>query len=189
MIPRTEYVLAEDGVHVAYQVFGDGGLDLVFINRMAATIGYMWEIPDFARFLRRLGTLARVVALDARGVGLSDRHLPARATLALEQRMTDIRAVMGAARSQRASLFGVEDGGSLCALFAATYPERTDRLIMYGATARGLAAPDYPWAWSEERWENYIAEAEENYGRWDWNVAQARWVAPRKEMTRTPSVA
>ena len=105
MIPRTEYVLAEDGVHVAYQVFGDGGLDLVFVNRMAATIGCMWEIPDFARFLRRLGTMARVIALDSRGIGLSDRRLPARATLALEQRMTDIRAVMDAARSQRASLY------------------------------------------------------------------------------------
>jgi len=180
MIPRTEYALAEDGVHVAYQVFGDGALDLVFVNRMAATIGYMWEIPDFARFLRRLGTMARVIALDSRGVGLSDRRLPSGTTLALEQRMTDIRAVMGAARSQRASLFGTEDSGCLCALFAATYPERTDRLILHGSSARGLVAPDYPWAWSEEQWENYIAEAGENYGRWDWNVAQALWMAPSK---------
>ena len=180
MIPRTEYVLAEDGVHVAYQVFGDGGLDLVLVNRMAATIGYMWEIPDFARFLRRLGTMARVIALDSRGVGLSDRRLPLRTTLALEQRMMDIQAVMGAARSQRAALFGTEDGGSLCALFAATYPERTDRLILYGSSARGLVAPDFPWGWSEERWESYIAECEENYGRWDWSVGQMLWVAPSK---------
>jgi class 3 adenylate cyclase len=180
MIPRTEYVLAEDGAHVAYQVFGDGGLDLVFVNRMAATIGYMWEIPDFARFLRRLGTMARVITLDSRGVGLSDRRLPARATLALEQRMMDIRAVMNAARSQRASLFGVEDGGSLCALFAATYPERTDRLILYGAFARGLVAPEYPWGWGEEEWTEYIAESWENYGRWDWCVGQILLVAPSK---------
>src|SRR5215467_16249030 len=124
MIPRTEYVLAEDGVHVAYQVFGDGP-DLVLLNRMAATIGYMWEIPEFARFLRRLGTMARVITLDSRGVGLSDRRLTSETTLALEQRMMDIRAVMDAARTPRASLFGTEDSGSLCALFAATYPERT----------------------------------------------------------------
>jgi len=180
MIPRTEYVLAEDGVHVAYQVFGDGP-DLVLVNRMAATIGYMWEIPDFARFLRRLGTMARVIALDSRGVGLSDRRLPLRATLALEQRMMDIQTVMGATRSQRASLFGTEDSGSLCALFAATYPERTDRLILYGSSARALVAPDFPWGWSEEQWESYIADCEENYGRWDWFVGQALWVAPLEE--------
>ena len=180
MIPRTEYALAEDGVHVAYQVFGDGALDLVFVNRMAATIGYMWEIPDFGRFLRRLGTMARVITLDSRGVGLSDRSLTSETTLALEQRMMDIRAVMDAARTPRASLFGTEDSGSLCALFAATYPERTDRLILYGASARGLVAPDYPWGWSEEQWESYIAEAEQNFGRWDWNVEQMLWVAPSK---------
>jgi hypothetical protein len=77
MMPRTEYVLAEDRVRVAYQVFGEGGLDLVFANRMAATIGYMWEIPDFARFLRRLGTMARVIVLDPRGtgVGTTERRL------------------------------------------------------------------------------------------------------------------
>jgi class 3 adenylate cyclase len=200
LIPRTEYALAEDGVHVAYQVFGDGALDLVFANRMAATIGYMWEIPDFARFLRRLGTMARVIALDLRGTGLSDRSLPPRATLALEQRMMDIQAVMDAARSPRACLFGVEDGGSLCALFAATYPERTDRLILYGTPARGLLAADYPgsdpsaseaftsWVAAhpagspalEEDWNDYIAECEENYGRWDWNVGQILTVAPSK---------
>ena len=180
MIPRTEYALAEDGVHVAYQVFGDGALDLVFINRMAATIGNMWEIPDFARFLRRLGTMARVIALDSRGVGLSDRRLPPRVTLALEQRMMDIRAVMDAARSPRACLFGVEDGGSLSALFAATYPERTDRLILYGAFARGLVAADYPWGLPEEQWDDYIAKVGENLGRWDWVVGQVLLVAPSK---------
>jgi class 3 adenylate cyclase len=180
MIPRTEYALAEDGVHVAYQVFGGGGLDLVFVNRMAATIGYMWEVPDFARFLRRLGTMARVIAVDSRGVGLSDRRLPSGTTLALEQRMMDIRAVMDAARSPRASLFGTEDGGSLCALFAATYPERTDRLILYGAFARGLVAADYPWGLPEEQWDGYIAEVIENFGRWDWFVGQVLRVAPSK---------
>ncbi len=180
MIPRTEYALAEDGVHVAYQVFGEGGLDLVFANRLSATIGYMWEIPDFARFLRRLGTMARVVALDPRGTGLSDRRLPLRATLPLEQRMMDIRAVMDAARSPRACLFGVEDGGSLCALFAATYPERTDRLILYGTPARGQTAPDFPWTWSEEEWRNYLAECDENFGRWDWVVGQVLTAAPSK---------
>ena len=180
MIPRTEYTHAEDGVHVAYQVFGDGGVDLVFVNRMAATIGYMWEIPDFARFLRRLGTMARVITLDSRGVGLSDRRLPPRATLALEQRMMDIRAVMDAARSPRASLFGIEDGGSLCALFAATYPERTDRLTLYAAFARGLADPDYPGGLPEEQWDGYIAEVMENFGRWDWSVGQVLTVAPSK---------
>ena len=180
MIPRTEYALAEDGVHVAYQVFGDGALDLVFVNRMAATIGYMWEVPDFARFLRRLGTMARVIALDSRGVGLSDRRLPAGASLALEQRMMDIRAVMDAARSSRASLLGSEDGGSLCALFAATYPERTDRLILYGAFARGLVAADYPWGLSQEQWDGYIAEVRGNLGRWDWLVGQILSVAPSK---------
>jgi pimeloyl-ACP methyl ester carboxylesterase len=189
MIPRTEYVLAEDGVHIAYQVFGDGGLDLVFINRTAATIGYMWEVPDFARFLRRLGTMARVIALDSRGVGLSDRHLPARATLALEQRMTDIQAVMGAARSQRASLFGTEDSGSLCALFAATYPERTDRLIMYARPHGGSRPRTTPGPGLRNGGKTTSTRPRRTTGDGIGTSRRRAGWPPRKEMTRTPSVA
>ena len=143
--PVTHYAKSGD-VHIAYQVFGDGPIDLVAIPGFVSHIENYWEQPDFARWFLRLGSFARVVMFDKRGTGLSDRvgELPT-----LEQRMDDARAVMDAVGMERAALLGLSEGGPLGVLFAATYPERCRALVLYGAfarfsswipTAEGLAA-------------------------------------------------
>ncbi|MCH7578461.1 MAG: adenylate/guanylate cyclase domain-containing protein [Chloroflexi bacterium] len=134
MQPETKYAKSGD-VHIAYQVVGDGPLDLVFVPGWVSHLEHSWEEPSNARFLHRLASFSRLIMLDKRGTGLSDRvslaELPT-----LEQRMDDVRAVMDAVGSERAALMGISEGGSMCALFAATYPERTTALVLYAANAR-----------------------------------------------------
>jgi pimeloyl-ACP methyl ester carboxylesterase/class 3 adenylate cyclase/DNA-binding CsgD family transcriptional regulator len=145
----TRYARSGD-VSIAYQVIGDGPRDLVFVMGWVSHLDWMWEEPHFARFLRRLAGFSRLIMFDKRGTGLSDRAvgLPT-----LEQRMDDVRAVLDAVGSERAALFGISEGGPLSALFAATYPGRTDALIMFGSYPRRLRAPDYPWG--EDAAERY----------------------------------
>lgn len=130
--PVTHYAKSGD-VHIAYQVFGSGPIDLVLIPGFVSHIENYWEQPDFARWFLRLGTLARVVMFDKRGTGLSDRvgELPG-----LDQRMDDARAVMDAVGIERAALLGLSEGGPMGVLFAATYPKRCRALVLYGAFAR-----------------------------------------------------
>jgi pimeloyl-ACP methyl ester carboxylesterase len=153
--PETRYVKTPDGAHIAYQVFGDGPFDLVYVPGFASNVEYMWRVEPFARGLRRLGSFARVIVFDRRGTGLSDRidetNLPT-----LEARMDDIRAVMDAAAVERAALFGSEDGAVLCAVFAAAHPSRVFACVLHGTGARGLRAPDYPWEWSAQQWDEYL---------------------------------
>jgi class 3 adenylate cyclase len=175
-IPDTRGTLTGDGVHIAYQTFGDGPIDLVFVNRFVATIGFMWELPPFVRFLERLGRIARVTALDVRGAGLSDRRLP-HSTLAPEARVEDIRAVMDAVGWERATLFACEDAGAPCALFAATYPERTDRLVLYSPYARGTRSDDYPWSYTDEDWATFLDEIEAGWFDPEFLYDQARSLA------------
>jgi class 3 adenylate cyclase len=164
-------------VHIAYQAFGDGPVDLVFVNRFVATIGYMWELTPFVRFLERLGRIARVVTLDVRGAGMSDRRLPD-STLAPEARMEDIRAVLDAVGWQRATLFSCEDACAPCSLFAATYPERVDRLVLYMPWARGTRSGDYPWGFTAEEWTAYLAETEAGWLAPEWMYQEGRNLAP-----------
>jgi len=144
--PETRYATS-DGFSIAYQVFGEGKADLVLASPFVSHLDLMWESPAQSGFLERLGSFARVIAFDRRGVGLSD---PAGGAPTLEQRMEDLRAVMDAAGSERAALLGMSEGGTMCMLFAATYPERTSSLLLWGAMARSTAAPDYPWAPTRE---------------------------------------
>ena len=147
MRAETKYAKS-GGVHIAYQVVGDAGPDLVLVPGWVSHVEYAWEEPSYARFLTRLASFSRLIMLDRRGTGLSDRvaDLPS-----LEQRMDDVRAVMDAAGSERATLFGISEGGPMCLLFAATYPERTSGLILYGTLVRGIAAGDLP-GWRTETW-------------------------------------
>ena len=131
-VPVTRYAKSGN-VHIAYQVFGSGAVDLVFVPGFISHIENYWEHPDLARWLFRLGAFARVIMFDKRGTGLSD---PVAEVPSLEQRMDDVRAVMDEANSESATLLGVSEGGALAALFAATYPQRCDRLILFGAFAR-----------------------------------------------------
>jgi pimeloyl-ACP methyl ester carboxylesterase len=131
-MPVTRYAKSGE-VHIAYQVFGSGPIDLVLIPGFVSHIENYWEQPDFARWFLRLASFARVVMFDKRGTGLSDRvgELPA-----LDQRMDDARAVMDAVGIERAALLGLSEGGPLAVLFAATYPKRCRALVLYGAFAR-----------------------------------------------------
>ncbi len=144
--PTTRYVRSGD-VNLAYQVIGDGPPDLVLVPGWVSNVECFWEEPRVSRFLRRLASIGRLILFDKRGTGLSDR-VPVDALPTLEQRMTDVRAVMDAVGSKRATLVGYSEGGSMCALFAATYPDRAAGLIMIGSYARRNRAPDHPWGLS-----------------------------------------
>jgi len=161
-IPETRYA-ASGEINLAYQVFGSGPVDLVFVMGWVSHLEYFWREPRFAKFLRRLGSHARVILFDKRGTGLSDR-VPLSQLPTLEQRMDDVRAVMEAAGSERAVLCGVSEGGPLCSLFAATYPEKTLGLIMFGSYARRLRDTDYPWGPTHEDRDAYCQYIRQNWG-------------------------
>src|SRR5215472_12187955 len=140
-IPTTRYAKNSD-VHLAYQVLGDGPLDLVVVPGWVSHLELDWFVPELADFIRRLAQFSRVIRFDKRGTGLSDR-VSMDAIPTLEQRMDDVRAVMDAVGSERAALFGISEGGAMSVLFAATFPKRTVALILYGSHAKsGLPGED-----------------------------------------------
>jgi pimeloyl-ACP methyl ester carboxylesterase len=128
-LPETHYALSGD-VNLAYQVMGDGPVDIIMVPGFISHIEFRHELPGYTASLRRLSSFARVVTFDKRGQGLSDRVSDAPS---LEQRMDDVRAIMDAIGSRRATLFGHSEGCAMSALFAATYPERVSRLILFGS--------------------------------------------------------
>ena len=134
MTPQTRYARTADGVHIAYQVHGDAPIDLVIALGWMTNVEALWEVPSQARFLNRLASSSRLILFDKRGVGLSDR-VPESQLPSLEARMDDLRAVMDAAASERAVVFGISEGGPMAMLFAATYPERTRGLLLFGTVA------------------------------------------------------
>jgi pimeloyl-ACP methyl ester carboxylesterase len=162
MQPETRYAKSGD-VNIAYQVVGDGPLDLVYVPGWISNIELMWEEPSHARLLRRLASFSRLILFDKRGTGLSD-PVPIERLPTLEQRMDDVRAVMDAAESERAALFGSSEGGLMSVLFAATYPERTHALIALAIYAKRLWSPDYPWAPTPEARAAEIESIERNWG-------------------------
>jgi class 3 adenylate cyclase len=158
--PKTQYTKSGD-VHIAYQVSGRGPFDLVFVPGFVSHLEYWWEYPDNVRFFERLGSFSRLICFDKRGTGLSDRigDIPT-----LEQRMDDVRAVMDAAGSERAVLFGVSEGGPMSLLFAATYPERTSAHVVYGSYARRAWAADHPFGKTAEEMSKVIETMEREWG-------------------------
>ena len=146
MRPETRYARSGE-ISIAYQVFGEGDIDLVLAYPFISHLDLGWESPLLARFLRRLGTFARVIQFDRRGVGLSD---PAGNAPTLEERMDDLRVVLDDVGSERAALLGMSEGAASCMLFAAAHPDRASALILWGAMARSTEAGDYPWASSRE---------------------------------------
>jgi class 3 adenylate cyclase len=149
MPPETRYARSGD-VGIAYQVVGEGETDLVVAFPFVSHLDLLWESAPQAHFVRRLGSFARVILFDRRGVGLSD---PVSGAATLEERTDDVRAVMDAAGSERAALLGMSEGATMCMLFAATYPDRTAALVLWGAMARSTQADDYPWAPEKEALE------------------------------------
>ena len=161
--PETKYARSGD-VNIAYQVIGDAPLDLVFVMGWVSHLDYFWREPSFARFLLRLSSFARLILFDKRGTGLSDR-VPNDQLPTLEQRMDDVRAVMDAAGSERAALCGVSEGGPMCSLFAATYPERTVALVMIGTYAKRVRDAGYPWGPTAEQRQHFLQEIRANWGK------------------------
>lgn len=153
MIPKTRYAKSGD-LSIAYQVVGDGPIDLVYVPGWVSHVEEAWEIPTHARFLNRLASYSRLILFDKRGTGMSDR-VPVDALPTLEERMDDVRAVMDAVESARPALFGWSEGGNMSILFAATYPERITSLVTFGVFAKRLWDPEYPWA---PTWEQRLAE-------------------------------
>jgi class 3 adenylate cyclase len=162
MRAETRYARSGD-VNIAYQVTGEGQLDLVLVSGFVSHLELDWEDPGYRRLLERLGSFSRLIRFDKRGTGLSDRPagLPD-----LETRMDDVRAVMDAVGSKRAGLFGYSEGGPMSILFAATYPERTSALVLYGTYAKRCHPDDdYPWAPTWEARVEYAAEIERDWGK------------------------
>ena len=155
-------------MNIAYQAFGNGPLDLVFVPGFISHLELAWEEPYLARFLRRLATFTRVIFFDKRGTGLSD---PVSRPPGLVERMDDIRAVLDAVGSQRAALFGVSDGGCLCIAFAVAHPERSASLVTYGSFARRLRSADYPWGWSPEHLAEVLRGMERGWATGKWWAA------------------
>jgi class 3 adenylate cyclase len=157
--PVTHYVKSDD-VHIAYQVIGDGSLDLLFVPGFVSHVEATWQSPA-SSFFRRLASFSRLILFDKRGTGMSDRGSQ---IFTLEQRMHDVRAILDAVGSERAALFGVSEGGPMSLLYAATYPERTSALILYGSYAKRSWAPDYPLGWNDEQWQRFLENIERNWG-------------------------
>jgi len=160
MTPDTMYAKSGD-LSIAYQVVGGGNIDLVFVMGWVSNVEYFWQEPSMSRLLGRLSSFSRLILFDKRGTGLSDKtkNLPT-----LEERMDDLRAVMDAVGSEKAAILGVSEGGSMCALFAATYPERTSALIMYGAFAKRVWSVDYPWAPTPEQRKAFYDSINQGWG-------------------------
>lgn len=161
--PETHYVQNGD-VNLAYQVVGSGPIDIVFVMGWVSHLEYFWKHHLFASFLERLASFSRLILFDKRGTGLSDR-VPLSELPTLEQRMEDVHAVMDAVGSERAVLVGVSEGGPMCALFAATYPERTSGLVMIGTYAKRIRDEDYPWAPTEEQREAFFELMRRDWGK------------------------
>ena len=159
-VPETRYAKSGD-VNIAYQVVGDGPFDLIHVPPFVSNLELQWEYPAERRYFERLASFCRLIMFDKRGTGLSDPV----AVATLEERMDDVRAVMDAAGSQRAAVFGSSEGGALSVLFTATYPERVSALVLYGAYPRMAWAPDYPDGIPEEIQALTVQHFQENWGR------------------------
>ncbi len=162
-IPETRYAKSGD-CHIAYQVVGEGPLDVVVIPGFVSHLEHGWDYPPLAHFYRRLASFARLILFDKRGTGMSD-PVPIHQLPTLEQRMDDVRAVMDAAGSARAAILGMSEGGPLSFLFAASHPDRTVALVGAGTFARMAWAPDYPFGVRPEVMEAVLERMERDWGK------------------------
>ncbi|MFL5918721.1 MAG: alpha/beta fold hydrolase [Gaiellaceae bacterium] len=173
-VPDIQYTRSGD-VAIAYQVMGDGAVDVVWFRGMAGDLLSTWDQPLLARHGIDLTHFCRLLMFDKRGTGLSDR---VREAPTLETRMDDVRAVMDAAGSERAVLWTAHEGSRTALLFAATYPERTAGLVLLEPSVRGTGTPDYPWAPSEEEWARRLTSVRAGWGRREFLAELAREWAP-----------
>jgi pimeloyl-ACP methyl ester carboxylesterase len=170
-LPETRYAKGPGG-NVAYQVVGDGPVDLVIVPGWLSHVDLMWGDPGWAKFVGELASFARVVLYDKRGTGLSD---PVDGVPTLESRADDLRAVLDAAGSKRAALFGYSEGGPISVLFAATYPERVQSLILFGTYANGSRDDDG--SPGRAKWIQLMARVEATLDHWG-EGGTVDWAAP-----------
>ena len=160
-LPRTRYAHSA-GIHIAYQVSGDGPFDIVMVPGWISHLDMQWEQDGYHRFMDRLGSFGRLIRFDKRNMGLSDRFGDAMPPL--EERMDDVRAVMDSAGSERAALIGISEGGALAVMFAASYPERVSALVLAGASARLAHAADYPYGATREAQDKLLRLVDNVWG-------------------------
>ena len=195
-MPAIRYARSGD-VHVAYQVVGDGPVDIVFVEGFVTNRHVVWEEPSYRRFVERLGSFARVILFDKRGMGLSDRVQAG----TLEERMDDVRAVMDAVGSERAALIGESEGGPMSMLFAASFPQRTVALLLCGAEVKEETTEDWPWGESTreefeeamvglpERWSSVPSSLKIFVRRWGDDPRVLEWFARLKVQSASPAAA
>jgi pimeloyl-ACP methyl ester carboxylesterase len=160
---RPDVRFARNGdVSIGYTAASDGPVDMLYVSTFS-NLDLNWESPHFARFLDRLGTCTRLIVMDRRGQGVSDRLSPSDIPL-LEDNAADLIAVLDAAGSERAVLMGGSDTAALCMMSAATYPERVSGLVLFAPAAVGIQAPDYPWQWSDAEWREYLDGIDASWG-------------------------
>jgi class 3 adenylate cyclase len=164
MLPKTKYARSGE-VRIAYQISGEGLCDVVWAPGTMSHLDLDWEIPQRALFFERLSRFCRLIRFDKRGTGLSDRPVK---MATLEERTDDIRAVMDDVGVERANIFGVSEGGSMAGLFAATYPQRVNSLLVWGAQARWIASPDHPWGQTRHEHDQMIAMIDEDWPSYDY---------------------
>lgn len=161
--PETRYAATADGVHIAYQVLGSGPVDFVYVGPWFTHLEYRWELPRYARFLRKIASFSRLILFDRRGMGMSD-SVPIDQLPGPETRMDDIRVVMDAVGSERAIIYGASESGTLTMLFAATYPDRTTALVVHGSFPSAKKDQDTPWGWTSSEFEEEAAAIESRWG-------------------------
>jgi class 3 adenylate cyclase/alpha-beta hydrolase superfamily lysophospholipase len=202
-LPETRFGW-NGGIALAYQMFGAGAHDLLYLPGVISNVDVMWEWPPYARFLRRLGSFARVVVMDRRGYGCSERFSPD-ALVPLEVMVDDVIAILDAAGIDRVAVFAYEDGGTLASLLAASKPERVSHLALQDPLASWTRNDELPWEWTRERWEKHIemfrrtwgvkspdrmAEErlwrEERGGTGDIDEREIRWAARMERATMGP---
>jgi class 3 adenylate cyclase len=192
--PETRYANIGE-LSIAYQVVGEGPLDLVYAGSWTNQIEHAWELPAYRRFLERLASFSRLITFDKRGSGLSDRIA---GTPSLEQRMDDLRVVLDVVGSERAALFGSSEGGVLSAMFAASYPQRTSALVLFGSMARLERREDHPWGWTRDFFEAVLDYIDHRWGTGDVRVVApmaagdgdfVRWHARLERLVGTPGAA
>jgi pimeloyl-ACP methyl ester carboxylesterase len=159
VLPKTKYARSDD-VRIAYQITGNGPFDVVWAPGTMSHLDLDWEIPQRALFFERFGKFCRLIRFDKRGTGLSNRPVK---MATLEERTDDIRAVMDDVGIERANIFGVSEGGSMACLFAATYPQRVNSLLVWGAQARWIASDDHPWGQTREQHNEMIAMIKDDW--------------------------
>ena len=173
-IPEVWYARSGD-VAVAYQVVGEGSPDIVFARGFAGDLLSTWEQPLLVRHVEGLAACGRLLMLDKRGTGLSDR---VREVQSAETAMDDLRAVMDAAESERALLWSGGNATGVSVLFAATYPDRCAGLVLFDPRVKGTCATDYPWAPTEEEWRRQLTALRTGWGERDFLTSLAREWAP-----------